>query len=217
MDKFTFTMKVIVLIADIISSKKISDRNKIQKALQTELKKINRQSHSLISPMTITLGDEFQCVYSDADEIFRHIWGILLACYPERLRFSYGIGTISTDINRKQAIGMDGPAFYEAREGLSSLKRKDYFFNIRGMEHNSEVSNLIRNTLYFISFNIKNWKKNRVEIMNMLAREFPVKLISQNLNISEQAVYKNIKHGGLQPILDITKNITGIINKMIRE
>ena len=210
-------MKVIVLIADIISSKKIRDRNKIQKSLQSELKKINRKSRYLISPMTITLGDEFQCVYSDADEIFKHIWGIILACYPERLRFSFGIGTITTDINRKQAIGMDGPAFHEAREGLSGLKKKDYYFNIRSMENNSDVLNLIRNTLYFISFNVKNWNKNRIEIMNMLAHEFPVKLISHNINISEQAVYKNITHGGLQPILDMTKNITEIINNMIRE
>ena len=209
-------MKVIVLIADIISSKKISDRNKIQKSLQAELKKINRRSKSIISPMTITLGDEFQCVYANADEIFYHLWRILLVCYPEKIRFSFGIGTVTTDINRKQAIGMDGPAFYAAREGLSVLKKKDYYFNIRGMENNSEVINLIRNTLYFISFNIKNWNKNRIEIMNMLAGRIPVKLIAEKLKISEQAVYKNITHGGLQPILDITDGITRVLNDMVK-
>jgi len=166
--------------------------------------------------MTITLGDEFQCVYSNAGEIFKNIWGILSTCYPERIRFSLGIGEITTTINRKQAIGMDGPAFYEAREGLMHLKQKDYLFDLRSSGANSEIIEFIRNVLYFVSHNIEGWKKNRIEIMNLLANEFPVKLISDKLKISEQAVYKNIANGGLQPILDITKNLSSIINNMVK-
>jgi len=209
-------MKVIVLIADIVSSKKIKDRDKVQQKLKAELKKINRDSGSILSPMTITLGDEFQCVYSNAGEIFKNIWGILSTCYPERIRFSLGIGEITTTINRKQAIGMDGPAFYEAREGLMHLKQKDYLFDLRSSGANSEIIEFIRNVLYFVSHNIEGWKKNRIEIMNLLANEFPVKLISDKLKISEQAVYKNIANGGLQPILDITKNLSSIINNMVK-
>lgn len=209
-------MKVIVLIADIISSKEIKNRNRIQQKLLDELSGINQESVSIISPMTITLGDEFQCVYSNADEIFKHVWSILNVCYPERIRFSYGLGTITTDINREQAIGMDGPAFYEAREGLNQLKKeKDSLLNIRD-ENNDDLITLLRNLFYLISFNVESWKQNRIQIMNMLASEMPVKLISKILQISEQAVYKNITNGGLQPILEITKNTAGILNKLIK-
>jgi hypothetical protein len=209
-------MKVIVLIADIVSSKKIKDRNRIQKNLSEELKKINKESGSILSPMTITLGDEFQCVYSKADEIFKHIWGILYSCYPERIRFSFGIGEITTNVNRKQAIGMDGPAFYEAREGLTRLKLKGYFINIRSSDRNTEIESFVRNTLYLVSYNIESWKKNRIKIMNLLGKGIPVKLIAKKMKISEQAVYKNISSGGLQPVLDVTKNITWIINNLIK-
>lgn len=215
-DKFTGSMKAIVLIADIVSSKKINERNELQKNLNAEIRKINRKSASVLSPMTITLGDEFQCVYSDAGEIFQHIWRILSACYPERIRFSYGIGTITTAINRKQAIGMDGPAFYEARNGLITLKQKNHLFNLVYQEGNSEIVDLIRNTLYLLSYNITGWNKNRIKIMNMLSGEMPVKFIADKLKISEQAVYKNITSGGLQAILDLTKNITVILNNLIK-
>jgi hypothetical protein len=209
-------MKEIVLIADIVSSRKIKDRNKIQKNLEGLFKKINKNSGSILSPMTITLGDEFQCVYSDAGEIFRHIWKILHAGYPEKIRFSYGIGEITTRINRQQAIGMDGPAFYEAREGLFQLKQTDYLFNIRSSNNNSDLVNFIRNSLYFISYHIEGWKKNRVYIMSLLADGMQVRAIAQKLKISEQAVYKNIRNGGLQLILELSKNITGIINNLVK-
>ena len=208
-------MKVIVLIADIISSRYIKDRNTVQKKLRDILKKINHESRSILSPMTITLGDEFQCVYSNADDIFGHIWEIINACHPEQIRFSLGIGEITTSINRKRAIGMDGPAFYAAREGLNALKRTDYFFNINGDGKDSETLDFIRNILYLVSYNIAMWRKNRIEIMNLMTKKITVKIIAERMKISEQAVYKNINSGGLQPILDVTKNITLMINKIV--
>ena len=208
-------MKAIVLIADIVSSRNIKDRNTVQKKLRDILMKINRESHSILSPMTITLGDEFQCVYSKADDIFRHIWEIINACYPEKIRFSFGIGEITTDINEKRAIGMDGPAFYAAREGLTALKKTDYFFNLDSNDKNSESLDFVRNILYLISYNVAPWRKNRIEIMNLMTKKIAVKIIAERMKISEQAVYKNINSGGLQPILDITKNITGMINKIV--
>jgi hypothetical protein len=208
-------MKRIVLIADIVSSREIKDRDRIQKKLKVTLQGINQTSHSMLSPMTITLGDEFQCVYSNADEIFKHIWKILYASYPEKIRFSFGIGKITTGINRSQAIGMDGPAFYEAREGLEWLKQHDYFFNITS-SNDSEMVSFTRNALFLVSHNIEGWNRNRIRIMNLLTEGTQVRSIVKMLGISEQAVYKNIRSGGLEVILDLTKNIAGALNNMVK-
>ena len=190
-------MNTIVLIADIVSSRKIKDRDRIQKILGDLFKKINRNSATILSPITITLGDEFQCVYSRADEIFSHIWKTLEAVYPERIRFSYGIGEITTKINKQQAIGMDGPAFYEAREGLIQLKKDDYLLNLSIKDNKSSQVNFIRNILYLLSNHIEGWKKNRIKIISLLEREKEIKSIAEELKISEQAVYKNISNGSL--------------------
>ena len=87
-------MKKIVLIGDIVDSKSISERGKIQSQLNTVFKKINNDK-LLLSPYTITLGDEFQAVYSKADSVFNHIWQISLAIYPLKIRFSIGAGNIN--------------------------------------------------------------------------------------------------------------------------
>jgi hypothetical protein len=207
-------MKRIVLIADIVSSREIKEREIIQKKLKSVLQLINRESRSILSPMTITLGDEFQCVYTGADDIFKHIWQILYASYPERIRFSYGIGEITTSINRSQAIGMDGPAFYEAREGLVNLKSQSYFISVR-QSNESDALSLVRNALYLISYNFESWNKNRIRIMNLLTEGIQIKSIAKELKISEQAIYKNISNGGLEVILELTKSISLVLNNMV--
>ncbi len=209
-------MNTIVLIADIVASRQIEDRDRIQRKLKNLLNTINKSSGSILSPMTITLGDEFQCVYSSADVIFNHIWRILETAYPEKIRFSYGIGGISTRINKNQAIGMDGPAFYEAREGLIQLKQGNYYFNIRVSDNQSENLNFIRNSLHLVSHHIRSWKKNRIRIMGSLTDGMQIKTIARNLKITEQAVYKNISNGGMELILEITKNISRSFNEMMK-
>lgn len=52
----------IVLIGDLIGSKELGDveRDRYQTILFEEINRINNKSTSIISPLTITLGDEFQ-------------------------------------------------------------------------------------------------------------------------------------------------------------
>jgi SatD family (SatD) len=209
-------MKKIVLIADIISSRKIKERDKIQQKLKVLFNNINNNSRSILSPFTITLGDEFQCVYSKPDEMFLHVWQILDSAYPEKIRFSYGVGEISTRLNRVQSIGMDGPAFYKAREALLGAKQNNYLFNIGSSVDNSELLDYIKHSLYVISFHADGWKKNRIKIMSLLTTEMQVKEIAKKLKITEQAVYKSINNGGLLQILELAKDIEKNIGKLVR-
>jgi len=75
------------------------------------------------------LGDEFQAVFSGAQNIWSCIFVIESALHPVRFRFGLGVGGIDTAINRKQSIGMDGPAFHLAREAVASrIIGAGYFF-----------------------------------------------------------------------------------------
>ncbi len=93
-------MKKIVLIGDLIASKKIKDRAAVQKKLSNVFKKINSSSKNIISPFTITLGDEFQVVYNSAENLFKDIWQISAALYPEKSRYSIAVGDITTKLNK---------------------------------------------------------------------------------------------------------------------
>ncbi|MEX0623964.1 MAG: SatD family protein, partial [Saccharospirillum sp.] len=79
-------MNRLIVIADIVASREIADRTAVQRDLKMELDRLNRQTDDLLSPYTITLGDEFQAVLGTAGRVFTDMLAIRAAVYPVRLR-----------------------------------------------------------------------------------------------------------------------------------
>lgn len=212
--------KFVVVIGDIISSKKVEKRSALQNTLQEVFNHLNTSGYEnhLVSPFTITLGDEFQAVYEKADCLFLDSIRILEKAFPQKIRFSFGIGEISTDINRVQSIGMDGSAFYFAREGISNLKKQrgDYKFNIYGLE-DTELEKLFNNFLRIYSNLLERWNKNRYFILRKTMTGKPVKEIAKELELSETAVYMNIYDGNIREIIAIQEVMINHINNKLLE
>lgn len=208
---------VLVLIADVEASKGLSEdrRKALQEELQAELDYLNRTDHRPISPYTITLGDEFQAVFTKADGLFADLFRILALLYPVKVRFSLGIGSIATPINEEQAIGMDGPAFHQAREGIDRLKESGFLFSIRAGQGNETPLKIVNSSLQLLSHEIQKWKKNRLSIFYLMNEGYDYKEIADQLNISQPAFYKNKEAGALDVVTALTTDITELINQQI--
>jgi len=204
-------MNYLVLIADIVASKSIVKREITQEKLSDVLNLLSKNNPSLVSPYTITLGDEFQAVFSKADSIFIEALEILSAVYPVKIRFSFGIGEIHTPINKKIALGMDGPAFYNARQGINKLKNSGDLYSLEGLS--IPQSNLIQESLSLFSYTCKNWNQNRLRVFTSMNGKVDIQNIAKELQISERAIYKNISEGNLQNIFRLLNEITVMINK----
>lgn len=207
--------EVMALIGDIAMSKKIEDRENFQNKISLLFKKVSAASKDYLhSPYTLTLGDEFQAVYRTPDSIMTDIWKIIEALYPHRARFAVGMDMLSTKINPNKAIGMDGPAFYYARDGIEELKQYSrtiiqfYGKNIRNL-------NLIDQYLILLSGISSRWKHNTIKIFNGLLNKDSLEKISNNTGISKRAVYKNIKNNYLEEIIDLQREITKSLSDSI--
>lgn len=174
------------------------------------LGELNENSSTLISPYTLTLGDEFQAVFHRADQVFTDILTIRAALHPVRVRFSVAVGAITTKLNRQQALGMDGPAFYTAREGMSEMKDSDDFCHVGGLPDGQQA--LATGALQVLSHLMERWHANRLVILNLLIKGWKVGAIAEELDISEQAVYKNINSGGLEAIQALLAALTHAMN-----
>jgi len=206
-------MHCLALIGDIRSSRDLDDRGEVQRQLQKCLNDLNRQYNDvLISPLTITLGDEFQALLRNAEEIWKIVFNIECRMYPTRIRFGLGIGDISTNINTDSAIGMDGPAFYSARDAMQEIKKSEACYKIKGLETDEELTN---NTLALISDNKNKWEENRIKIFHDLLGHKKVNTIALNIGISQTAVYKNISDGSLKVIGKIMQAFSEKINLQI--
>ncbi len=189
--------KRIALIGDIIGSRQIKARDVFDDRLSSALQILNRQHGGLLSPYTVTIGDEIQALFSSPENIFYDTVAIQAAIYPHKMRFSIGMGELVTPVNPLAAIGMDGPAFHLARAGIELLKKNSGLYVVQGDLPDLE---LINAGLALISHTMSRWKLTRWQVLTKLMPGIPVKETAASLGISEQAVYKNIRSAALDKI-----------------
>lgn len=208
-------MQVIAVIADLVASKAVAQRAVFQRKLAKVLERTSREARDLASPYTITLGDEFQVVYRSADSLFADIFTILAEIHPVRARFAIGVGALTTRINADQALGMDGPVFYQARAALTALKEEGGLLRIAGAE--DEAWRLANGVLNLVSHHAGGWTRNRWQVLAGLLRGQPVRQIEEGMQISRVAVYKNIRAAALDDITGICQELGGALNRTLRK
>lgn len=121
--------EVAVLIGDITKSKAIPahKRYALQKKLANALKTVSFTfKNELFSPLALTLGDEFQSVGASLLSMWRIVRALEIEVKPLNceLRYALAEGPLYTPLNRKEPLKMDGPAFWKARELMSTKKSK---------------------------------------------------------------------------------------------
>ena len=209
-------IKHIVLVGDLVASRKIVERSEVQERLRACLRQLNsKKREGLVSPYTITLGDEFQAVFSAPERLFRDAVTVLIALYPVEVRFTFAIGEISTAINTKQAIGMDGPAFHEARATIDRLKKTKNLFAIASPD--GAGLTLINQSLALVSHTIGKWPRSRLEILRGISENHTVKQLARDLRVTHKAVYKSINAGAIRTIVPLLEEIVAGLRKILEQ
>src|SRR5713226_7817128 len=123
LDRMRTQALCVALIADVVRSRKIQadDRAVLQETLHSATTVLNRRyRQTLLSRFAVTTGDEFQALFSTATPLPDVIWE-LEQRLPVRVRLGIGLGTLTTKLQR-DAIGMDGPAWHNARDAIVDAK-----------------------------------------------------------------------------------------------
>lgn len=212
----------IALIGDIINSKDYSNRDEVQVLLKNKLKYLNsKYKEALKSPITITLGDEFQCLIKEPEVCFRIIdeLSLYLSLNGVELRFGIGIGTIETDINESLSIGADGPAYWNAREAIKVV-HKDHdnrntstYLKIADDSHEEFFNSVIR--LQDLIRN--NWTQTQKEFVYEILTDFgyekivPGKLV-QRLSFSSSQVSNRLASTSIRQYISSRVELSKQIN-----
>lgn len=188
------------IIGDLINSKKLptEDRAAIQEKLKTLLNGVNEKFSSfLVSPFLMTLGDEFQGVLTAAKpslEIIDFLGQNLLE-FPIHIRYGIGIGELSTNINREQALGDDGPAYHHARQGIEQLKKEGWMgFPVSIQTGNNDCA-LLRCYCRLLNEIAEAWSTPQRDcILNMEVAEEQL-LVAHRLGIAPSSVSRSLRRG----------------------
>lgn len=207
-------MKYLVLIGDVIGSKKLPARAKFQRRLKSALQGLNAGRSTLLSPYTLTLGDEFQAVYRDSSGLFADIFTLLAAIAPVQTRFAVAVGEIVTPINSTQSIGMDGSAFHLARARLEKLKGQGRLLGVQ--DSNDPRWRLPVSTLAILSGLMEGWRQKRLQLFAGMLAGAGVRELARQTRITPRAVNKNIRAADLDEWRSIVNEISRLLNEEIK-
>ncbi|MGB5734868.1 MAG: SatD family protein [Thiohalocapsa sp.] len=203
------TTSYLAIIGDVIASRAIADRPAFQRRLRRTLEARNAERRSndksaaakagvrdmaagawetaLVSPYTLTLGDEFQVLLRRASGCFLDLLRISADLYPEQMRFALALGEVDTAINPEQAIGMDGSAFHRARAGIDQLKADQGRCRVDGLT--PQQGRLINNGLTLAFGRLDGARGSRLPLAAGLLAGEPVAEIARRLGKSEHTHY----------------------------
>lgn len=209
-------MKQYILMADIISS-----RTKNQNQLLTSFKTLVHNTNlafqeNILSPLTITLGDEFQGIIKNANtaiDIIIHLEQSSIKNNVDyKLRYVLYYGDVETPVNYEIAYGMLGEGLTIAREELNTLKsgKERFFINTKEI-----LKDQILNEAFNIYNNIVNrWNVDRDhEIISALIEEGDYKKVAKKLNRNRSLIWKrshslNIsEYNSIKKIIALTLSI----------
>jgi hypothetical protein len=183
-------------MADVIGSSE-ANKGKLMKQFVQLVAEINKENEELLlSPLTITLGDEFQgvmkglreslsIIFSLEEKIFRNTPGF-------SLRYVVVEGTIDTAINRDIAYGMLGDGLTIARKYLENLKKSKhrFYFNLKDKKKEAELNNL------FIALQdiVDDWDREKdYNLVSKFLELNDYKAVALNLNKERSLMWKRNK------------------------
>ena len=189
-------MNAIILMADVIGSSK-KDAKHLMKDFKATVESVNRNyDKSILSPLTITLGDEFQGVVKNTHEAVKVILAledsIMELDKPFKLRYVVHEGKIETSINRNRAYEMLGPGLTEAREKLDSLKstRKRFHVSLHDQSLNEQVGLMF--TIY--QGIADRWTKGQLKVVNAFMQLGDYKKVAEKLKKDPSVIWRRKKH-----------------------
>ena len=184
----------IILMGDIIGS-----RGYPQGELHEEFNKCINSANEifrkqLVSPLTITLGDEFQGIVSSLEEAFRIIFYIDEKSRNQdsdyEIRYSLHLGNIETNIVSEAAHNMMGEGLTTARELLGEMSRRARE-RFRISVGSVKIQRCFENILAIYDKIITSWNLEKdKEVIQILIQEPNDRKAAELLGKTRQQVWK---------------------------
>jgi hypothetical protein len=200
-----------IIMADIIKSTDYEGFI-LQENFKEAVRFINSKfQKKLISPLTITLGDEFQGVCNSLKNsilIILHLEEHILKNHSNfELRYVINYGTIDTPINTEIAYGMLGEGLSQARKMIENLKKADNKYEIKT---GIKTKNKALNDAFIILQNIQaKWSsKDDKELVSMFIQYHDYKIIAAKTKVNRSQIWKKEKSLNISSYFAIKNVIT---------
>ena len=186
-----------VLMGDIVGSERAPSVKAVHRAFNKAVANANEiNADHVASPLTITLGDEFQGLLTG----FAHAWDAAVALRLELLvaeipcRFVVGAAKLETPVNTKEAWNMMGSGLSAARDKLNDKRTTSaYRFSLRDEPVVERLLDAVGDALTQIE---EGWTPTQLEYYSKTRASTRGNAdVAKKLGVSERSLYK-VLHAG---------------------
>lgn len=195
-------------------------RAQVEERLTEILKKVNEEYGGVIaSNFIMTIGNEFQGLLHRGDKIMEIIDLLRFHMEGVELLFGIGVGDIETRIT-KLSIGVDGPAYWNAREALLNIHEDNDYGNLMiriGAEENVSLLRMMNETLRLCGYMESRWRDTQREMVHqsvlLHGHDLSVKQIdlARELGLSSQALNQRIQSSGYYNYVRARREISQLL------
>lgn len=209
--KQDMTRRHCVVLADVVASQQIEDREAFKEKLETAITEVNQRYQDLIqAEFKVIKGvDEFGGVINsikpiaDVQKIFSR------TLHPEQCRMVAVVDEI--DINKKSAdiSKMDGHAFARGDLILSELEEDELIFYLSGASNT--LDSLLSDQINLLEMIRSGWGETTMEVVNKYDKEKNQSEIAKELDISAQTVSYHLGKSNVKQVLGIEERLSNIL------
>ncbi|WP_435099478.1 SatD family protein [Halorubrum sp. N11] len=192
--------RYVALIGDIRGSRKLDNRNEAQEEFKQVVDSLNEHvpDGSIASRFTVTTGDEFQVLLTDATDAVTAAVAASDRFHPARLRFGIGLGELDTEVNPDQAIGMDGPCFHRARKAIDAAATDEAWLRVDGWSnaldsHVNAMADLVQCVR-------EDWTARQAEFALALTEAATQKRVAERYGVSKSTVSESLSAGHVRKV-----------------
>lgn len=209
-----------VVMGDLVRSSEAHDRRELHRRFNRRVDDANeRFADTVASPLTITLGDEFQGIAHGLESAFSigHFVRVSLLQDGLAARIAVGEVTLETDLNPEKAWNMMGPGLAEARDRLADKKDENcYRFS---MLHERMLERLLDGVGRSLTKIEEAWTETQLEYVAAILSE-PQRSRSETaeaLGVSENSLYKVLRAADYRFYTEQIETIHGALSTLDRE
>ena len=206
--------KLCVLLGDVLSSRRIEDKEAFQEKLEKTCSRINTvYADEIYAGFKILKGiDEIEGVLPDISNIYEIITSISEQLYPNSMRFAFVMDYIDTAVKSRDTAKMDGPAFHKASDMMKGLKKSKSLFD---MSTDNEITDaLITGEINLILLIKKNWSAKQHLVVREYKRTRNQYETAKTLGITQQAVSKALARSMWNEIRPIEEKLDHVVRSL---
>jgi len=207
----------VALIGDIRGSRELDDRGEAQETFKRVVAGLNGElaEGAIASQFTVTTGDEFQGLLTDADAAVAAAVEATDQFHPAKLRFGVGRGSLETPVNPNRAIGMDGPCFHRAREAIEAAERDDAWLRVAGWpdgldEHVNSLFDLVQCVR-------EDWTERQAEFALALAAAGTQKRVADRYEVTKSTVSESLSAGHVHEVRSAEAALAALLQDGLSE